>query len=93
MKYLPNPHTSTVIFFSTLAILSFYYSGKAEQKQKLKYEVNAIIAMSCIEPSIETKPLITQVEKLKVNVYKTPMEALEDNDFSKTIDKALNAKK
>ncbi len=99
MKYLPSLHTSTVIFFSILAILSFYHSGKAEQKQNIKNEVNAIFAQACmqsllnIEPATETKSLITKIKKLKVRIYKTPMEAFEDNDFSKTIDKALNNKK
>lgn len=104
MKYLPNLHTSTVILFSILAFVGFYYSAKAEKEkeqqkeQKFKQEIKAIITQACSQPTSKSEPsksepLKIEVKKSKVRIYKTPMEAFEDNDFSKTIDKALNTKK
>jgi hypothetical protein len=92
MKYLPNIHTSTITILSIFAGLSFYYSGKEEQKQRTRNEVNAILALSCIEPVIETKPSKIILEKSRFKIYKTPAEALKDNDFSKTVDRVLSNK-
>lgn len=92
MKYLPSTQTSTIIILSIFAGLSFYHSGKEEQKQRIRNEVNAILAMSCIEPMVEIKPQIIMLKKPRFRIYKTPAEALEDNDFSKTVDKVLSNK-